>query len=98
MIQSTGPYSASVVGRLPAAYSGLSVMRESMGLKVFFYLSFLLFLLGPFVAFGFTHCRVWAWVDPAGDRILIGGQARGRRARLAQLLDHVETDLTEDRG
>jgi ResB-like family protein len=97
-IPSVGPYTAAVAGRLPAAYSGLSVMRESMGLRVFFYLSFLLFLLGPFVAFGFTHCRVWAWVDPSGNRILIGGQARGRRARLEQLLDHVENDLTEDRG
>jgi hypothetical protein len=97
-IPSLGTYSASLVGRMPAAYSGLSVMRESMGMKIFFYVSFLLFLGGPLLAFTAAHCQVWAWVAPDGSRALVGGRARGRRAKLSQILDRVEAEVKEDDG
>lgn len=91
----TGPFVAHAVGQLPAAYSVLSVMRESEGLKLFFYLSFLLFLCGPLLAFLASHRQVWALVDAASGTTLIGGAAHGRRDALNHLLDRVETDLRE---
>lgn len=95
--QSGGRFTAAFVGRQPAAYSGLGVMREPKSLKAFFYVSFLLFLSGPFIAFTVAHCQVWAWVDPAGRRALIGGRARGRRTALAPLLDRLATQIKEAR-
>ncbi len=91
-----GPFTAALVGQMPGAYSGLAVMKESMSLKIFFYVSFLLFLTGPFVSFGFVHCRVWAWVAPDGSHALVGGNARGRRARLSHILDRVESRMKAD--
>jgi hypothetical protein len=92
------PYRAEIVGRLPAAYSGLAVMREPKALKAFFYLCFTLFLVGPLIAFGVTHTRVWGWVDPTTGRALIGGTAKGRRARLDTTLDRIALDLQEEKG
>lgn len=92
---STAPFVARVTGRQPAAYTVLSVMREPAGLKLFFYASFLLFLLGPLLAFLGAHCQVWAWVDEAKGLILVGGRVRGRRDRLPALLDRISNDLQE---
>jgi cytochrome c biogenesis protein ResB len=89
----TAGLTARIVGRLPAAYTGLTVMREPQGLKLFFYLSFLLFLGGPFLAFTASHRQVWAWVDSKSRRALIGGRARGRREALTGLLNRIEADL-----
>jgi cytochrome c biogenesis protein ResB len=89
-----GPHTAQIVGTMPAAYSGLSVMRESMRIKVYFYVAFLLFLGGPFMAFTLTHLRVMAWVDPSTGRVVLGGRARGNRLRLDSALDRIVDDLT----
>ncbi|NUP88411.1 MAG: cytochrome c biogenesis protein ResB [Candidatus Sumerlaeia bacterium] len=86
-------FDASVSGRLPAAYSVFGVMRESDVLKIFFYLSFVLFGLGPYIAFASRHWQVWAWVAPDGSRALVGGRARGRRATLPAMLDQMKRDL-----
>jgi hypothetical protein len=88
-------FTARRVGRLPGAYTMLSVMREPAGLKAFFYASFLLFLGGPFLAFATSHCQVWALVDSARSRVLIGGRARGRRQALGTLLNRIQHDLEE---
>jgi cytochrome c biogenesis protein ResB len=92
---SGGDFSATVVGRLPAAYSGLSVMREPQGLKAFFFVAFFLFLGGPLLAFTSAFRQVWVWIDPEGNRALLGGRVRGRRASLGPLLDRLVADLKE---
>ncbi|MBN1477425.1 cytochrome c biogenesis protein ResB [Candidatus Sumerlaeota bacterium] len=90
-----GPHTAQIVGTMPAAYSGLSVMRESMRIKIFFYVAFLLFLGGPLMAFSLTHLRVMAWVDPSTGRVTLGGRARGNRLRLDAALDRIADDLAQ---
>lgn len=92
-IPTVGPYAAAVVGSIPGSYTALAVSRESNSLKYFFYLSFVLFLAGPFLSFTTAHMRVWAWVDTASKKVWIGGNARGRRAKLTHALDQIESEL-----
>jgi hypothetical protein len=82
-------FTATALGRMPAAYSVFTVMQESTSLKSFFYVSFFLFLGGPLLAFTKAHWQIWAWVAPDGRRVLLGGRARGRRTSLPKVLDRL---------
>jgi hypothetical protein len=90
------PFSATLVGHLPAAYSVLTIMRESQSLKLFFYLSFFLFLSGPILAFSAAHLQIWAWVDASGRRVRLGGRARGRRTALTKVLDRLAGEISKE--
>ena len=86
--------SLSLVAIKPLFMSGLQVRKDPGAFLV--YVGCILMILGVFVAFFFTHRRIWVYVEPVGEkktRVIVGGYSKRYRDDLKRELEHLLTKL-----
>lgn len=89
--------SLSLVAIKPLFMSGLQVRKDPGAFLV--YAGCILMILGVFVAFFFTHRRIWVYVEPAGEkksRVIVGGYSKRYRDDLKRELEHLLTKLQSE--